>query len=299
MNEIERQDSIDRYVKNEMTNEEKEAFEHEMLVDEELKEEVQLDLMIADSIKKQAEKREMMAEWDKDYQKEEMAAAECTPCYMMMPEDNITVAGVEGSKHRKRKKHFWLITSTVGVAVCLAVGVWFTLFDSQPVSLQSPPSDEVGFAKDYVGPVDEDVVDEEDYATSASPEDYYYDEKYIVDRMDITIPANVLSDITEMIDAGKYSDALDWTDKYLDKRLMASGEYAKMLDNSDLYELLWLRIKSLDGLGRTDDALLILKSFVNKEGKHQKEAYEILKRLEKGNIQKKLSPEELKRTLEK
>lgn len=300
MNDIERQDRIDRYVRNEMTEREKADFEHEMLVDEELKKEVQLDMMIADSIKKQAAKRELMKEWDKDYKEDLNIGLAGSVCYSgMTSEEDSAVAGQASFKPAKRKNHFWLITSTVGVAVCLAVGVCFTLFDSKNQYCETVPSGDVRFSKEYTKSVDEPDFNEEDYAATESPNEYSIDESIVDGTIYDRNLESAVDSATEMINAGKYSDVLNLTDDYFDRKSLESGDFMDLLDNDRQYELLWLRIKALDGLGRTDEALLILKYYVKKDGKHQKEADDMLKRLAKKNIQQNMTPQDLKKTLDK
>lgn len=300
MNDIERQDRIDRYVRNEMTEREKADFEHEMLVDEELKKEVQLDMMIADSIKKQAAKRELMKEWDKDYKEDLNIGLAGSVCYSgMTSEEDSAVAGQASFKPAKRKNHFWLITSTVGVAVCLAVGVCFTLFDSKNQYCETAPSGDVQFSKEYTKSVDEPDFNEEDYAATESPNEYSIDESIVDGTIYDRNLESAVDSATEMINAGEYSDVLNLTDDYFDRKSLESGDFMDLLDNDRQYELLWLRIKALDGLGRTDEALLILKSYVKKDGKHQKEADDMLKRLAKKNIQQNMTPQDLKKTLDK
>lgn len=300
MNDIERQDRIDRYVRNEMTEREKADFEHEMLVDEELKKEVQLDMMIADSIKKQAAKRELMKEWDKDYKEDLNIGLAGSVCYSgMTSEEDSAVAGQASFKPAKRKNHFWLITSTVGVAVCLAVGVCFTLFDSKNQYCETVPSGDVRFSKEYTKSVDEPDFNEEDYAATESPNEYSIDESIVDGTIYDRNLESAVDSATEMINAGEYSDVLNLTDDYFDRKSLESGDFMDLLDNDRQYELLWLRIKALDGLGRTDEALLILKYYVKKDGKHQKEADDMLKRLAKKNIQQNMTPQDLKKTLDK
>lgn len=300
MNDIERQDRIDRYVRNEMTEREKADFEHEMLVDEELKKEVQLDMMIADSIKKQAAKRELMKEWDKDYKEDLNIGLAGSVCYSgMTSEEDSAVAGQASFKPAKRKNHFWLITSTVGVAVCLAVGVCFTLFDSKNQYCETVPSGDVQFSKEYTKSVDEPDFNEEDYAATESPNEYSIDESIVDGTIYDRNLESAVDSATEMINAGEYSDVLNLTDDYFDRKSLESGDFMDLLDNDRQYELLWLRIKALDGLGRTDEALLILKYYVKKDGKHQKEADDMLKRLAKKNIQQNMTPQDLKKTLDK
>lgn len=300
MNDIERQDRIDRYVRNEMTEREKADFEHEMLVDEELKKEVQLDMMIADSIKKQAAKRELMKEWDKDYKEDLNIGLAGSVCYSgMTSEEDSAVAGQASFKPAKRKNHFWLITSTVGVAVCLAVGVCFTLFDSKNQYCETAPSGDVQFSKEYTKSVDEPDFNEEDYAATESPNEYSIDESIVDGTIYDRNLESAVDSATEMINAGEYSDVLNLTDDYFDRKSLESGDFMDLLDNDRQYELLWLRIKALDGLGRTDEALLILKYYVKKDGKHQKEADDMLKSLAKKNIQQNMTPQDLKKTLDK
>lgn len=300
MNDIERQDRIDRYVRNEMTEREKADFEHEMLVDEELKKEVQLDMMIADSIKKQAAKRELMKEWDKDYKEDLNIGLAGSVCYSgMTSEEDSAVAGQASFKPAKRKNHFWLITSTVGVAVCLAVGVCFTLFDSKNQYCETVPSGDVRFSKEYTKSVDEPDFNEEDYAATESPNEYSIDESIVDGTIYDRNLESAVDSATEMINAGEYSDVLNLTDDYFDRKSLESGDFMDLLDNDRQYELLWLRIKALDGLGRTDEALLILKYYVKKDGKHQKEADDMLKMLAKKNIQQNVTPQDLKKTLDK
>ena len=49
----------------------------------------------------------------------------------------------------------------------------------------------------------------------------------------------------------------------------------------EVYELYWMKIRSLLRMGKKDEAFVLLKQFVNLEGVHKTQADSLLKELEK------------------
>lgn len=92
--------------------------------------------------------------------------------------------------------------------------------------------------------------------------------------------------INTMIDSGRYSEALQAIDKALADTVIDTSysperqEYLRDVNRNRRYELTWMKINVLVKTGDTDDALQLLRPYVNEEGKHQRVAEKLLKQLE-------------------
>lgn len=94
-----------------------------------------------------------------------------------------------------------------------------------------------------------------------------------------------ISEIQAMIDSAQYDKALQAIDITLADTIIdptfssERQEYLRSLNVNQEYELTWLKIDALVKSNRTDDALALLIVYVNKEGVHQNEAKELLKKI--------------------
>ncbi|MDE6324084.1 MAG: hypothetical protein K2L46_06865 [Paramuribaculum sp.] len=94
-----------------------------------------------------------------------------------------------------------------------------------------------------------------------------------------------LSDVESLMDSSRYEDAIKAIDEMLadtvvDKSLPAEQqEYIRSLNGVMRYDLTWLKISSLVGLGRTEEAISLLRIYVHEDGERQQEAEKLLKRL--------------------
>lgn len=94
-----------------------------------------------------------------------------------------------------------------------------------------------------------------------------------------------ISEIQAMIDSVLYDKALQaidatLADTVIDRSFTLERQvYLRDLNANREYELTWLKIDILVKTEKTDEALLLLKNYVMKEGAHQKEAEELLHKL--------------------
>ena len=107
MNEIERQDRIDRFVRGEMSQEEKMAFLKEMDADSSLAEDVNLTLEISQCLGALEDKKRQMAQWEEELHEKHNTA-------------NGETLKVAGGKLKWR-----VLPAVVGLAACLLVGFFF------------------------------------------------------------------------------------------------------------------------------------------------------------------------------
>lgn len=198
--DIERQDAIDRYVRGEMTNDEKKSFEAEMDREPVLKEEVLLDMSISDSICSMAEKKSRMFQWER-----EIAA-------------------------RKKKTMIWAVSTITSSAACIIAA--FILL----TPMQRHGQGMIALNGNH--------------------------------RTECT---DTMKSILNLVEAGEYIQALSYINSY-------SG---RNLPDSAVYDLAWLRIQTLIGLGRTEEALPELRDFLDKEGKYRREAEKLLEKFER------------------
>ena len=103
MNEIERQDRIDRYVRGEMSLAEKEDFLKEMAADSSLAEDVQLTEEISKRLGALEEKKHLMEQWENEMQ------------------EGQTAPSGAGSGRSTMKTLY----AVIGLAACLIVGFFF------------------------------------------------------------------------------------------------------------------------------------------------------------------------------
>lgn len=103
MNEIERQDRIDRYVRGEMSLAEKEDFLKEMAADSSLAEDVQLTEEISRRLGALEEKKHLMEQWENE-----------------MKEGQTAPHGADSGRSPMRTLY-----AVIGLAACLIVGFFF------------------------------------------------------------------------------------------------------------------------------------------------------------------------------
>lgn len=94
-----------------------------------------------------------------------------------------------------------------------------------------------------------------------------------------------ISEIQAMIDSVEYDKALHaievtMADTIIDPSFTKERqEYLRSLNANREYDLIWLKIGVLVKSKKTDEAISLLKEYVDAEGEHQKEAQELLNKL--------------------
>ena len=92
-------------------------------------------------------------------------------------------------------------------------------------------------------------------------------------------------EIVETIEELEKQNDIPSISQVSEKQYMSSLQYGE--DNGvrnlkvEVYELYWMKIRSLLRMGKKDEAFVLLKQFVNLEGVHKTQADSLLKELEK------------------
>ena len=93
-------------------------------------------------------------------------------------------------------------------------------------------------------------------------------------------------EIQAMIDSAQYEMALQAIDVTLADTVINPSftserqDYLRSLNANREYELLWLKINVLIKSGKTNEAISLLKQYVDVEGEHQNDAQELLNKLD-------------------
>lgn len=215
MENLELQDRLDRYVRNEMTDAERSEFEKEMGNNPSLAEEVSLDLSIKQQINSLASMREKMAEMKGEMDKRDRVI-----------------------KHRNIA-----LKTVLSIAACILLA--FVIVPTIPGG--------------------------SDVDTSPS---------------EPTFRGDMASDtIEQLLNNNQYQEALDQVllalnDTCIDTSLSKEEqEYQRMVLNDQVYELKWLQIKALIGLGNIKEAKSLLQDYALQEGPHATEADSLYKEI--------------------
>lgn len=96
-----------------------------------------------------------------------------------------------------------------------------------------------------------------------------------------------VTEIQAMIDSAQYDKAIRAIDATLADTIIDPSfaperqEYLRSLNANQEYELKWLKINALVKSNKTADAISILNEYITKDGVHQNEAKELLRKLKK------------------
>lgn len=255
------QDSIDDYLMNRMSEEERKVFEEDCAKDAELKEQLDFTEKVRGVLKSRHEMLAKMEEWKKAYEQEEehVAAAdfrptgsECAAC-PPSPKD-FQVSEVKGANRRFLVKRVMYWTS--GIAAVFVAGLF--LFKT------------FYFANRDTGGLSSPV----EHVTFRSGTDY--------------------KDIALLISQEKYEEALDMMEE---KMLALRRDSLELVQNADvdeekraydmqcvgtrLDELKWLKAHALIGLHRQDEAFSLLEALRSEEGVYRMAADSLYHRLTK------------------
>lgn len=260
---IDFQDKIDNYLQDRMSIEERRHFEQEVEANDELKEQLEFSRLVQAAFKDRGEKLAKMAQWEQ----EELAE------YSYDDEEQIAPAVAANSW---RKYLYWCS----GIAAVFIVG--FLLFSTMHIDTSDPP---------------------------------------IIENADGSVRGNsaIHNHIKGMLATGEYESALALIEKeesedlqelaslqtndsgYMDESQgspngpvnveAASGDdYASAEDDNndqkeiieaDLYELRWLKVQALIGLGDKKQAFLILDALRTQKGYYQVKADSLYHELKK------------------
>lgn len=255
---IEFQDRIDDYLLNRMTDEERQSFESEVADDAELRDQLAFTGSVQNTVKSRNEKLAAMEEWENDYQwKDEpeievAAAAEYRPTgsgYSYCP----APSRMDEKAVRRtptRRILYWIS----GIAAVFVV-VFFLfqnlyVYDAAPDIATSPMEATMRSGGDF-----------------SEIETLLKQEQFNEALAKIEQEALVLKD-----DSTRLSQ-----DITLDEEKAAY----KMLEiQAQQEELTWLKVQSLLGLGRKEDAIVLLDKLRQSDGAYQQSAdslYQILK----------------------
>lgn len=231
-NELERQDTVDRYVCGRMSPQEAAGFERLMNEDDDLADDVALLRLTRKTMASLTEKRRLIEVWDNE-------------------ENGTETVGRDVAASSSRRIR--IISVITGFAACLVLGFFL---------VRNITSDSADRSESVSLPA---------VTTTA---------------VRSSLPSG---DVAGMIEDGRYDAALERigseiaaldeeraavvADKAMDDE---ERQYTVGLIDSQLYDMQWMRIVSLEALGRRDEADDLLKDFVTVDGQYREEALRMM-----------------------
>lgn len=249
---IEYQDKIDNYLLNRMSDEERRAFEQEMKLDKELREQVEFTKNVQTALKSRNEKLTRMQEWQKEMdEKAERAygyrATGSDFRYIQMLEMEDSQAKPNSSSRKKRRLIYWV----AGIAAIFIAGLFvlptITVYESAPV----PTEDGV-----FRGGED------------------YPEIKLLVEQKDYERALGAIEREEQSLEQELFVNKKDTTDR-------ERQEYDRMLIEMKQNELAWLKVHVLLGLGKEKEAMWLLEQLRGTEGKYRQAADSLYNQLKK------------------
>ena len=243
---IEFQDHIDNYLLGRMSDEDSKAFEQELKLNEELREQMEFTKDVQTATKSRNEKLAKMQEWEDDYEWEDdrgVAAARYRPTgsgFESCPAPSIEHARIM-PRSSGRKYLYWIS----GIAAIFIVGFFLI--------------------HNYMGSEEDMMFNSSsiEYSTMRGGGNYENIEKLLVDK-------NYEDAMKQIkIEEAKIAEQRIATDSIPDDERRA---YDQMLIQEKADELSWMKVYALLGVGKRDDALQILDGLRHTEGEYKEKA---------------------------
>lgn len=249
---IEYQDKIDRYILGEMSAEERTDFEKQVAQDAELQELLEFTKNVNTAIKSRNEKLAKMKEWEEPVSVYRATGTEdcCSEPLYGKP------AGPSGSKKT------WLWIPSIAAIAAIFVFGYFLI-----VPMESSSGDV------YIAP--QMLVD--NYRGSGSLQQI----AGFINQRDYekALAAIEMEEKTLRIQESELVDSI--SSATMNEERSEALNYEKNLLISMGYDLKWLKINALLGVGRKDDAIALLKEFKRERGEHRIQADSLYKVLKK------------------
>jgi hypothetical protein len=262
---MDNQDKIDAYLRGEMSEAERRKFEEKLKNDAATFDEILLTNDIISALEDRKHKLECIQHWQGAIDEE--AELEYDSAYndsqiseydvneRKIRKHEYCEASIPTKAHAKHRVWYWM--TGIGVAACLAIGIFITY----PTS-------------------DQHVMTSSPYPTSKFNGDQAY-----------RGGSTVINDIDSLINAKQYHDAL--TKIYEAENDYASiisniavvevateeQEYEKSLAEDELYSIVWRKINVLLALGKKNEAITILQYYRYQPGIYQTEANQLWEHL--------------------
>ena len=243
---IEFQDHIDDYLLGRMSDEDSKAFEQELKLNEELREQMEFTKDVQTATKSRNEKLAKMQEWEDDYEWEDdrgVAAARYRPTgsgFESCPAPSIEHARIM-PRSSGRKYLYWIS----GIAAIFIVGFFLI--------------------HNYMGSEEDMMFNSSsiEYSTMRGGGNYENIEKLLVDK-------NYEDAMKQIkIEEAKIAEQRIATDSIPDDERRA---YDQMLIQEKADELSWMKVYALLGVGKRDDALDTLGGLRHTEGEYNEKA---------------------------
>ena len=254
-----RRDAIDSYVRGDMTESERTAFEQQMARDEDLAREVNYVMMVSRSANSVASKKAKMSRWNR-------AGATLTLNELRATAVCSAPLSTASAKSDKRTTLRVIFASAAGLALVLVCGWWFLFRSTAPADTDT----DTDFST--TAPMDMQSAP----APAPSP---YGDDQWRGGYDTYQIQA--------LFESGQYDKAItaidaELADTIIDPMLPAEEQqYMRQLIADKSYQLRWWLIQSLVANGSTDRAITELHDFVNLDGEYQVQARSLLNQLRK------------------
>jgi len=251
------QDQIDKYVLGQMDNTEKTVFEQEAAQNAELQEQLQFTKDVASATKSREEKLAKMEDWEDDYvfeNERRVAAANYRPTgsgYDACPSPSMEKTYAKPRSSGK-KMFYWIS----GIAAIFIAGFFLinNLFVMESGSPASPLPYEYGNMRGGTDFTDiEELLEIQDFETALTQIEKQ--EQELADEMDVL----------------KQDSVQDNERK----------EYERLLIESKMDDLNWLKVQSLLGLGQKDKAIELLNTIRKSNSEYSLQADSLYKNLNK------------------
>lgn len=261
------QDSIDNYLLNRMSDDERQKFEQEVEVNDELKEQLEFSRLVQTAFKDRGEKLAKMAQWEQ----EELAASSDE-------EEELTTPAVAPNSWRKYL--YWCS----GIAAVFIAG--FFLFSTMHTNTGNQSIGDMGSTVLRGGSAHHDRIKEMlakgDYKSALALIEE--EELEVLRERDVLEESGNVSTIDDLDSPSKSTVRGEDSSKD-DDIFMASAEDdyndQKEIIEADLYELRWLKAQALIGCGEKEKAIIVLDALRMQKGYYQLKADSLYQELKK------------------
>lgn len=251
------QDSIDNYLLNRMSDDERQKFEQEVEVNDELKEQLEFSRLVQTAFKDRGEKLAKMAQWEQ----EELAASSDE-------EEELTTPAVAPNSWRKYL--YWCS----GIAAVFIAG--FFLFSTMHTNTGNQSIGDMGGTVLRGGSAHHDRINEllakGDYKSAlALIEEEESEDQHELESLQES-RREAVDDIQRSPNGSIHGNDAAEDDEIND--VSAEDDYNDQIEiiEADLYELRWLKAQALIGCGEKEKAILILDALRMQKGYYQLKA---------------------------
>jgi hypothetical protein len=256
---MDNQDKIDAYLRGEMSEAERCKFEEKLKNDAATFDEILLTNDIISALEDRKHKLECIQNWQEAIDEESELEYASQIFEYDVKERNTTepkyCAAPTQTKARNHKVWYWV--TGIGIAACLAVGIFITYPTGDQYDMTSSP---------YSMP---EFNDEQAYRGGST----------VVKDIDLLINAKQYHDALAKIEEAENDYASIISNIAVVEVATEEQEYEKSLAEDELYSIVWRKINVLLALEKKDEAITILQYYRYQPGIYQTEANQLWEHL--------------------